>query len=414
MTAAELLDYDRTNLVGLVLERATAASHVTIVARALGIALVRVRDIVSRSENGDMIIVDGDEGSVHVRPVEDLRASYRERVDFRAERVAYYDELRDLPAATKDGTEVKLLLNAGLTVDLPQLDQTGAEGIGLFRTELQFMVSSALPRLGEQLKFYRSVLDAAGDKPVTFRTLDVGGDKVLPYLRSVEEDNPALGLRAIRLSIERPGLLRVQLRALLKAAVGKTLRIKLPMVTNVSEVDEVRAVLDREIAAQAQFGHELPREILLGSMIEVPSLLWQMDELCQRVDFISVGTNDLFQYMTASDRTNTFLANRYNPISRPFLRALREIVKKADEHNTQLYLCGELGSEPLSVLALLGIGYRAVSMPPGSIGPVKEMVRSVKLDHAAAVINEALDDRQPAQTMMELLQDYADQHGVPV
>ena len=414
MTAAELLDYDGERLVGVVLEEGTVSSHVVIVARALGIAVVRVPEIVARAENGDAIIADGDEGSVHVRPPDDLRESYRERVSFRAARVARFDSLRDLPSETKDGEAVKLLLNAGLTVDLQQLDQSGAEGIGLFRTELQFMIASALPRLGEQTKFYKSVIDAAGDKPVTFRTLDIGGDKVLPYLRSVHEDNPALGLRAIRLAIDRPGLLRIQLRALLKAASGKTLRIKLPMITTVGEVDEVRAVLDREMAAQARFGHELPSEVLLGSMIEVPGLLWQLDELMNKVDFISVGSNDLFQFMTASDRTNSYLANRYNPVSRPFFRALRQIARAAEKHQTPFHLCGELAGDPISALALLGVGYRAISMPPGSIGPVKEMVRSLNVSDAARVVNDALDDFEPVQTLNEVLRDFADQHGVPL
>lgn len=414
MSAAELLDYDSDRLSGLVLEEATSTSHVVIVARALGIAVVQITDVVARVEAGDNIIADGDEGSVQVRPAEDLIASYAEREDFHARQIARYDALRDQPAQTTDGVDISLLMNAGLTMDFSHLDQSGAEGIGLFRTELQFMISSTLPRLGEQTDFYKSVLDAAGDKPVTFRTLDVGGDKVLPYLRNVKEDNPALGWRAIRLSIDRPGLLRVQLRALLRASAGRTLRVLLPMITMVAEIDQVRAVLEREIAAQKSFNHEMPSEILLGAMIEVPSLLWQLDELMHKVDFISVGTNDLFQYMAATDRTNAYMANRYNPVSRPFLRALRQITRAGERHNTPFYLCGELAGDPLSAMALLGLGFRAISMPPSSIGPVKEMVRSIDLQAVAAVVNDALDDLEPAQTLMEVLVDYADHHGVPV
>jgi len=303
MSAAELLDYDSDRLCGLVLEEATSTSHVVIVARALGIAVVQANDVVARVETGDTLLADGDEGSVHVRPAEDLCDSYVKREEFHARQIARYDALRDQPARTQDGVDIDLLMNAGLTMDFSHLDQSGALGIGLFRTELQFMISSTLPRLGEQTEFYKSVLDAAGDKPVTFRTLDIGGDKVLPYLRNVKEDNPALGWRAIRLSIDRPGLLRVQLRALLRASAGKTLRILLPMITMVAEIDQVRVILEREIAAQKKFGHDMPDDILLGAMIEVPSLLWQLDELMHKVDFISVGTNDLFQYMAATDRT---------------------------------------------------------------------------------------------------------------
>ena len=307
-----------------------------------------------------------------------------------------------------------LLLNAGLTMDLAQLEHSGAMGIGLFRTELQFMIASRMPRMAEQAAFYKSILDAAGDKPVTFRTLDVGGDKVLPYLHAVKEDNPALGWRAIRLAIDRPGLLRMQVRALLKAADGRQLKIKLPMITNVTELDQVKAIIQKEIEAQARFGHRLPSEVLLGSIIEVPSLLFQLDELMQRVDFISVGSNDLFQFMFASDRTNSYLANRYNPLSRPFLRALREIVRAADRHSTPLQLCGELAGDPLSAMALVGVGYTAISMPPASIGPVKEMIRSMDLAAVSQAVHAALDEPIGGQTVTEMLTDFADQHGIPL
>ncbi|MCJ8307822.1 MAG: phosphoenolpyruvate--protein phosphotransferase [Hyphomicrobiales bacterium] len=415
MGAAELLDYDSEYLRGLIIEEAAATSHVVIVARALGIAVVaQVPGFVARAENGDRVIVDGDDGSVHLRPAEDINESYVERVKFRAIREARFDALRELPSVTRDGVNIDLLLNAGLTMDLAQLEHSGAVGIGLFRTELQFMIASRMPRMAEQAAFYKSILDAAGDKPVTFRTLDVGGDKVLPYLHAVKEDNPALGWRAIRLAIDRPGLLRMQVRALLKAADGRQLKIKLPMITNVTEFDQVKAIIQKEIEAQARFGHTLPSEILLGSMIEVPSLLYQLDELMQRVDFISVGSNDLFQFMYASDRTNSYLANRYNPLSRPFLRALREIVRAADRHSTPLQLCGELAGDPLSALALLGVGYTAISMPPASVGPVKEMIRSIDLAAVSQAVHAALDEPIGGQTVTEMLTDFADQHGIPL
>ena len=415
MGAAELLDYDSEFLRGLIIEEAAATSHVVIVARALGIAVVaQVPGFVARAENGDRVIVDGDDGSVHLRPAEDINESYVERVKFRAIREARFDALRELPSVTKDGVNIDLLLNAGLTMDLAQLEHSGAVGIGLFRTELQFMIASRMPRMAEQAAFYKSILDAAGDKPVTFRTLDVGGDKVLPYLHAVKEDNPALGWRAIRLAIDRPGLLRMQVRALLKAADGRQLKIKLPMITNVTEFDQVKAIIQKEIEAQARFGHTLPSEILLGSMIEVPSLLYQLDELMQRVDFISVGSNDLFQFIYASDRTNSYLANRYNPLSRPFLRALREIVRAADRHSTPLQLCGELAGDPLSALALLGVGYTAISMPPASVGPVKEMIRSIDLAAVSQAVHAALDEPIGGQTVTEMLTDFADQHGIPL
>ena len=413
MGAAELLDYNSTNLRGLVIEEAAPTSHVVIVARALGIAVVGLAEgLVARAENGDAIIVDGDEGNVHLRPADDIKESFISRLEFSAERAARFDALRDKPAVTSDGVQIDLLLNAGLTMDMAQLELTGAVGVGLFRTELQFMIASRLPRTGEQTRFYSSILDAAGDRPVTFRTLDIGGDKVLPYLRNVKEDNPALGWRAIRLAIDRPGLLRIQLRALLKAATGRTLKIKLPMVTMVHEIVQVRELLDWEMELQARFGHHLPDQVLLGAMIEVPSLLWQLDELMERVDFVSVGSNDLFQFMAASDRTNTLLTDRFSPLSHPFMRALREIVVAAKRHDTPLQLCGELAGDPISAFCLLGIGYRAISMAPSSIGPVKEMIRSLNIAEVSSIVNAAIDDGIGTPTLDEVFHDYASQHDI--
>lgn len=415
MGAAELLDYDTQYLKGLVLEEATSTSHVVIVARALGIAVVgKMEDAVEHSETGDFIIVDGDAGCIHIRPPDDLLESYRDRIAFRTQRLARYEAMRGEPSETRDGTPISLMINAGLSMDLPQLEATGAVGVGLFRTELQFMVANTMPRVDAQAKFYRSVLEAAGDRPVTFRTLDIGGDKVLPYLRPVKEDNPALGWRAIRLAIDRPALLRMQLRALLKAAVGRTLRIKLPMITMVTEIDQVRRMLDREMNTRTKLGYDLPNEVVLGSMIEVPSLLWQLDELMQAVDFVSVGSNDLFQFMAASDRSNVYLANRFNPLSRPFLRALREIARAAERNETPLQLCGEIAGDPLSALALLGLGYRCISMPPAAIGPVKEMVRAVDLSRVERAVNKAIDSRIGGETLSEVLTDFAEEHAVPL
>jgi len=415
MGAAELLDYAGSNLRGLVLGEATPTSHVVIVARALGIAVAgKMEGVVARSEEGDTIIVDGDIGCAHIRPPEDLLGSYDERIALRAERQARYLAIRDKPSVTRDGTPIELLINAGLAMDLPQLDETGAHGVGLFRTELQFMLSETMPRVDAQTEFYKSVLDAANGKPVTFRTLDIGGDKVLPYLRFAKEDNPALGLRAIRLAIDRPGLLRVQLRALLKAAAGQALKIKLPMITMVTEIDQVRVLLDREIAARTKLGYELPTDIKLGAMIEVPSLLWQLDELMNKVDFVSVGSNDLFQFMAASDRTNSYLANRFNPLSRPFMRALREIARAAERNEIPLQICGEMAGDPLAAMALIGLGYRAVSMSPVAIGPVKEMVRSLDVSELSEAMGAIVDDTIGGQTLQEGLGDFADKHGIPL
>jgi phosphotransferase system enzyme I (PtsP) len=414
MGAAELLDYNSSKLRGLVLEEAAPNSHVVIVARALGIPVVgQLADFVSYAEQGNPIVVDGDAGRVILRPPSDIAEAYIEKVKFRAGRQKQFEKLIDVPSRTRDGVNVELLMNAGLIMDLKQLETSGATGVGLFRTELQFMVSSTLPRPGEQEELYRHVLDEAGDKPVTFRTIDIGGDKVLPYLNVLNEENPAMGWRAIRLSLDRPALLRSQVRALLKASAGRNLRLMMPLVTEVWEISKVRDLIKREVELQTRFGNEMPRSLELGAMLEVPSLLWQLDELMQAVDFVSVGSNDLFQFTMASDRGNVNLANRYSAVNRTFLRILKQIVDKADEYNTSLTLCGEIAGRPISAMALLALGYKSISMSPTLIGPVKAMLLELDVADLRKTLLPAIDEAKEETTIMELLTDYADRHGIP-
>jgi phosphotransferase system enzyme I (PtsP) len=388
MGPAALLDYDRSRLRGLVLEEGGATSHVAIVARALGIAAVgQIENAAGLVDPGDAIIVDGTEGDIHVRPAADIQSAYGEKVRFRARRQAQYRALRDRPTVTRDREPVALMLNAGLLVDLPHMDESGAAGIGLFRTELQFRVRTAFPRTSEQMSLYRAVLDAAGDRPVTFRTLDIGGDKVLPYMRAVHEENPALGWRAIRLGLDRPGLLRSQMRALLKAAAGRELRVMFPMIAAIDEFDRARALVERELTHLRRHGHKLPDRVHVGAMVEVPSLLYQLDELFARVDFLSVGSNDLFQFLYAVDRSNTRVAQRFDPVSVPVLRALKIIADKGRACGKPVALCGELASTPLGALALVAVGYRVLSLTPSAIGPVKAML----LDLDAAKAHTMLD-----------------------
>ncbi|MDC7784931.1 phosphoenolpyruvate--protein phosphotransferase [Rhodoplanes sp. TEM] len=375
MGPAALLDYDRNRLRGLVLEEGGPNSHVAIVARALGIAAVgEVPNATGLADPGDAVIVDGVTGDVHVRPTPDMEAAYVERVRLRARRQLQYLSLRDRPSVTKDGQPITLMINAGLPVDLPHIAETGAAGIGLFRTELQFMVAAQFPRTSEQLALYRNVLDAAGGKPVVFRTLDIGGDKVLPYMRNYEEENPALGWRAIRLGLDRPGLLRSQVRAMLRAASGRELRIMFPMVAVVHEFDEAKGLVERELTHLRRHGHRLPERVEVGTMLEVPALLFQLDELLERVDFLSVGSNDLLQFLFAADRGNARVANRFDPLSVPVLRVLKMIVDRADAHGKSVTLCGELASKPIGALALVALGYRAFSLLPSAVGPVKAML----------------------------------------
>ena len=372
MGAAELLDYPAERLRGLVMEDGAVTSHVAIVARAMGLPVVgQVTGIVAACEDGQPVIADGDEGTVHLRPPPDLEATYAEKVRFRAKRQTLYRSLRDRPAMTRDGTTIALHMNAGLLADVAQIGESGASGIGLFRTELQFMVASEFPLADAQTEFYAAVLRGAGERPVTFRLLDIGGDKVLPYFRAWEEDNPALGWRAVRLTLDRPVIMRVQMRALLRAAAGGRLRMMLPMVTCVSEIEAARALLAREIEHARAHGRGTPERIEFGAMIEVPALLAQLPELMKAVDFVSVGSNDLFQFFMATDRGNPLLQDRYDALHPAFLRALRQIAVAADAHGTDLTLCGEMASRPLTAMALIGLGYRSLSMSPAAIGPVK-------------------------------------------
>ncbi|MXN65193.1 phosphoenolpyruvate--protein phosphotransferase [Stappia sp. GBMRC 2046] len=413
MGAAELLDYGRDRVRGLVLEEGGPTSHATIVARALGIATVgQVQDIVSLSESGDAIIVDGDMGQVQLRPPGDVEHAYAEKVRFRARRQAQYRRLRSKPSVSRDGVEISLLLNAGLLVDLPAMVESGAGGIGLFRTELQFMVASSFPRMNEQKGLYAKVLDAAEGRPVTFRTLDIGGDKVLPYLRAIQEENPAMGWRALRLGLDRPAILRTQIRALLHAAAGRELKIKFPMVADVSEFVQAKALVERELKHLKRHGHKTPSKLRLGVMIEVPSLIFQLEELFQQVDFVSIGSNDLFQFFCAADRGNTRVSDRFDPLNIGFMRALRRIVTRAKLAGVPVTLCGELAGRPLEAMALLALGFRDLSMSASSLGPVKAMVRSVDIGRLSARILPKLEPGSGPVDLRKELRAFAAEHDI--
>ncbi|MGV9008368.1 phosphoenolpyruvate--protein phosphotransferase [Brevundimonas sp.] len=388
---ADLLEYPRHKLRGLLLEEGSAASHAAIVARALQIPCVgRLMGLRDRLSEGDMVIVDGETGEAYLRPRPDMLSAVQSRMEVRSQRQAEFAKLRDVDAVTRDGQRITVLTNAGLAVDLENLDATGAEGIGLFRTEFQFMVSEELPRLDSQTALYKLVLDTAGDRPVTFRTLDIGGDKVLPYLETEREENPALGRRAIRLGLDRPGLLRLQLRALLAAGAGRELRVMFPMIATVDEFRAARELVDVECEWARRRGRELPALLRVGAMIECPSLLWHLDALLPLTDFVSVGTNDLFQYMFAADRTNPLVSDRYDPLSPPALRALAEIQKKCADTGTPVSVCGELAGRPLEAFALLTLGYTRLSAPAGGVGPVKRMILSADLTAARRAMSGLL------------------------
>ena len=378
MGPAELLDYGRDKLKGLVLEDAASTSHVAIVARAMGVPLVGSGSgITDAARAGDDIVIDGETGEAHLRPPAEILSVFAARRALREQRVARMAQVRDLPAVTKDGVHIKLMMNAGLLIDMPHLKESGADGVGLFRTELQFMIGETMPTLDDQIHFYRQIMDAAGDSAVVFRTLDLGGDKVLPYGRWEREANPSLGWRALRIALDRPALMRYQVRALLAAAQGRTLRLLLPMVSDVAEFNMARALIDREIERARRLGQPQPRQIQVGAMVEVPALVFMLPQVLRSADFVSIGSNDLIQFSFAVDRTNPRVARRYDALNPAMLTMIRYIVGATADAGGEVSLCGEMAGRPLEAMALIGLGLRTLSMQPANIGPVKMMIRSL-------------------------------------
>ena len=409
---ADLLDYDRTRLRAVLLEEGSATEHVAVIARALNIPMVgMIDDALQRFPAGDTVIVDGRQGTVYLRPGDDAYQAYQENLAARDRLRLEYAALRDKPAVTTDGTPVSLQMNAGLLFDLPHLDEAGVDGIGLFRTELQFMVQETFPDVATQAGIYGRVLDAAGARPVIFRTLDIGGDKVLPYLDrpAAREENPAMGWRALRLGLDRPALLRNQLRALLQAAGGRSLRVMFPMVSDVAEFLAARKLLDRELARMREKGQAVPRDLRVGAMLEVPSVVWQLEKLLPHVGFVSIGSNDLMQFFYAVDRSNPVVAARYDMLSPAFLSLIGRIIEQCRAHAVPVGLCGEMAGQPLEAMCLIGLGLRNLSMPATAIGPVKMMVRSLNSAVLAGYLKNLLDSPEPS--LRDKLHNFAQDHG---
>ena len=415
MGPAELLEYDRSRLRAIVLEEGGSTAHVAIVARSLGVVAVgQAQNIVSVCENGDDIIVDGPTGIVHLRPTREVEQTYIDKVRVTARRRAHYLALKDKPSVTRDGVAVTLLHNSGLVADLPMLRDTGAEGVGLFRTELQFMIASRLPKVQEQVALYREAIRLSEGKPIVFRLLDVGGDKVIPYLRAAAEENPAMGFRSLRLALDRPGLLRTQVRALLTAADGGPMKILVPMVTETWEFVATKQVIRLELERLIRAGGMPPSELRVGAMIEVPSLLFELDRVLPEADFVSIGSNDLIMFLNAADRANNRVSKTYDPIALPRLRALRHIVDMAGRYGVPITMCGELAGRTVEALALLSIGMTRLSMSPPAVGPIKEMVMGMELKPIRAAIAAALGEGQHGVGIRELLVDLATKQGLVI
>ena len=392
---AELLEYDRRRLKGVILEEGSLTAHVTIVARAMGVPVLgRVRDVRHQVSEGDLILMDVNENALLIRPSADMDEAFENKLTVTQKRRAEFAAMRDLPSVTTDGQRVELMVNAGLREDAQALDIVGADGIGLFRTEFQFLVSATLPQREKQQRLYKDVLDAAGDRPVIFRTVDIGGDKALPYMQRDEdehEDNPAMGWRALRLALDRDGLMKAQARALLEASAGKVLNIMFPMVSEPWEYEQARALVEAQRDWLAGQRRKLPIAVKYGAMLEVPALAEVLDLLLPRIDFLSIGTNDLTQFLFAADRAHPRLAERYDWLSIAILRFLDRVVRACAAHQVPVGVCGEMGGRTLEAMALIGLGIRRLSITPASVGPVKAMIRAIDASEVQAHMREWLD-----------------------
>ncbi len=411
MGPAELLDYDTRKVRALVLEEGSPTSHVAVVARALDIPVLGlVKDALHRVEPLDPVIVDADSGALYVRPGEDIQQTFAENMRVRAERRQAYAALRNKPAETRDGHRISLNINAGLEIDAAHLHDAGADGIGLYRTEIPFMVRVEYPGVVAQTELYARIFERVDGKPVVFRTLDVGGDKLLPYFDNVNDENPAMGWRAIRIALDRPAMLRQQIRALVRAAAGRPLSVMLPMIAEVAEFDKARRIIDMELAREKSRGGKLPETLRVGAMVEVPALLWQLDNLLARVDFLSVGSNDLIQFLFATDRANPRMAERYDVLAPAVMRLLKQLAEACARAKVPLSLCGEMAGRPLEAMALIGLGYRALSMSPLAVGPVKAMIRSLQVSSLAPYLESLLV--LPDASLRDKLRAFARDHGV--
>ncbi len=386
----ELLEYGRT-LKGVVLEEGSVGSHAAIVARALAIPLViGASRITTEALNGDEILVDGDQGIVHLRPEDQVASAFRDKIAMQAQAQERYASIRDTPAKALCGNVISLHMNAGLMADLPSLAGSGAEGVGLFRTELQFLIRSQVPRRGELAALYSRVMDAASGKRVVFRTLDIGSDKVLPYMKRPQEPNPALGWRAIRVGLDKPGVMRMQLQALIRAAAGRPLTVMFPFITEPSEFYQAKKALEDEICREGRLGHTLPERVEIGAMLETPSLAFAPKAFFEATDFVSIGGNDLKQFFFAADRENELVRRRYDTLNASYLSFIAQIVGRCAETGTRLSFCGEDAGRPIEAVVLAAMGLRFLSMRPASIGPVKHVLLRVNLEEARAVIDEAI------------------------
>ena len=407
---AQLLEWHGRGIAGAVIEEGSPGGHAAILARALGLPVLGgARGMLEATEPGDEAVLDADDGLLILRPETDVVDGYTHALEARRARQSGWAARRHLKPVTADGTPIRMLLNVGLALELDQLNLTGADGIGLFRTEIAMLARGAVGNVAEQAAVYARVLDAAGDRPVLFRTLDLGGDKLLPGTVA-EEENPAMGWRSLRIGLDRPASLRRQLRAMLLAAAGRDLSVMFPMVATVSEFRRARALLLAEVARV----RPAPGRLQVGAMLEVPALLWQLPALLAEADFISIGSNDLMQFLFAADRGTPALADRYDLLSVPMLDILEGVVVACGAAGRGLSLCGEAASRPLDALALAAMGITALSMPASAILPVKALLCEADLRAVRGFLESLRKRPNETGSLREPFAYWVREHGLPL
>jgi len=408
---AELLEYSGKALAGVMLEEGSTGSHVAIIARMMDVPMVAgIRHATSLVKQGDIAIVDGDNGEAYIRPPLDVSEAIGAHLVQRKEEREAFAAQKDLPAQTKDGHRVALNLSIGLHLDASEIRRPDVHGIGLYRTELPYLASSDIPDVDEQKRMYGEIFRQAQGKPIIFRSFDIGGDKHVPYLDAGLEENPAMGWRATRVGLDRPVILRRQFRALIRAASGQKLYVMYPFIANIEEYDDVNGIFERELERAKVEGIRLPTEVHRGCMIEIPSILFQLDDLFRRVDFVSIGSNDLLQFMYASDRGSARLSGRYDPLAPFFLQILRDLIAKAREAEVEVGFCGAMASRPLEAMGLLGAGLSHLSVPISAAGPVKAMIRALPLMELRAEMDEWLE--QERHSVRARLEQFAKRYEV--
>lgn len=413
MGPADLMDYDYNKIRGLIIEDGTPTMHVAIVAKALNIPVIaKIKGLFNDIKTGDFVAVDGNEGYIYINPSLPVQEKFKAKIAEKLKLQARLAELKKLPAKTLDGVRIGLYVNVGLAFDLDYIESTNCDGIGLYRTEIPFMASDVMPDVERQISYYKELMDRAGNKKVIFRSLDVGSDKLLPYWSNIGEENPAIGWRSIRITLDRRAILRKQVRAFLRAAAGKELNVMFPMISDLSEFEEAKETLLIELEKEKRRGTPVPSKVNVGLMIEVPSIVFQLEDVLKQADFISIGTNDLAQFTFACDRGNPRLTERYDVLSSPFLKLMGDIVSKADAAGVYCSVCGEMASNPIEAMALIGLGYRNLSASGSSYGRVKSMIRSINVEEVSDYVKNLLKSQK--RTLRPQLMAYAYDHGIEI